>query len=283
MQQIQLTRPATPLIRVIAYWIATGIIVLETALGSEWDLARIQLVKDVLNHLGYPLYLLTILGIWKAAGAIVLSIPRFLRLKEWAYAGIFFVYVTAAASHFMVGDKSEPWSPLILALLAIVSWTLRPESRKWTVAAMASVPVSPTLGGTTRGRRITYWIVTILLAFFIISGGAAQLLGVRENVEGLARLGYPAFFVRILGSWKLLGGIAILLPRFRSTSLATATQLVKEWAYAGIVFAMSGAAASNIVSGMPSWHPMVNFVLLAFALISWAWRPMSIRVKTSAS
>lgn len=273
MQQIQLTRPATPLIRVVAYWIATGLIVLETALGSEWDLARIQFVKDVLNHLGYPLYLLTILGVWKALGAIVLLVPRFPRLKEWAYAGIFFVYVTAAASHFIVGDRSEPWSPLILALLTILSWSLRPESRKWTVPVRTS----------TRARRITYWIITILLAFFIISGGAAQLLGARENIAGLALLGYPAFFVRILGCWKFFGGIAILLPRFRSASIATATQLVKEWAYAGIVFAMSGAAVSNVVNGMPFWHPIVNLVLLAFALISWAWRPMTGSVKTSAS
>ena len=65
MEQIKLARPATTLLRPIAYWISTGLIVMETALGAEWDFARITFVKDVFAHLGYPLYLLTILGIWK--------------------------------------------------------------------------------------------------------------------------------------------------------------------------------------------------------------------------
>src|SRR5579872_1742853 len=132
MEQIKLARPATTLLRPIAYWIATGLIVLETAAGAEWDLARIDLVKQVFAHLGYPLYLLTILGIWKIPAAIVLVIPRFGRAKEWAYAGLFLVYTGAAASHFMRGDISQPWDPLILALLTTASWALRPESRKWT-------------------------------------------------------------------------------------------------------------------------------------------------------
>ena len=76
MEQIKLARPATTPLRLIAYWVTTGLIVLETALGAEWDLARIAFVKDVFVHLGYPLYLLTLLGIWKLPAAIVLVIPR---------------------------------------------------------------------------------------------------------------------------------------------------------------------------------------------------------------
>jgi len=252
MEQLRLARPATNLLRPIAYWVATGLIVLETALGAEWDFARIPFVKDAFAHLGYPLYLLTILGIWKLPAAVVLVIPRFGRLKEWAYIGLFLVYTGAAASHFMRGDKSEPWSPLILALLTVASWTLRPESRKWT-------PVSQPNRASTL-VRVTYWVVTILVAFSILSGGIFQLISAKESVDGIVRLGYPAFFVTILGFWKLFGGIAILIPGFPR---------VKEWAYAGIVFDLTGAAASNAMSNMPGWHVAAPLVLCVFTLLSW--------------
>ncbi len=134
MEQIKLDRPATTLFRPIAYWVATGLIVLETALGAEWDLARNDLVRQVFAHLGYPVYLLTILGIWKILAAIVLMIPRFGRAKEWAYTGLFLVYTGAFISHLMRGDTTEPWSPLALALLTVASRTLRPDSRKWMPA-----------------------------------------------------------------------------------------------------------------------------------------------------
>jgi uncharacterized membrane protein YphA (DoxX/SURF4 family) len=257
MEQVRIARPATTLLRPIAYWVTTGLIVLETAAGAEWDFARNDFVRQAFAHLGYPLYLLTILGIWKLPAAIVLVIPRFGRVKEWAYAGLFFVYTGASASHFMRGDTSEPWGPLVLALLTVASWSLRPDSRKWTPRMDQPVRVST-------GRRVTYWIMTILLVFCIISGGAFQLIGARESVEGIVRLGYPAFFVNILGFWKVMGGIIILIPGFPR---------IKEWAYAGRVFDLSGAAISNAVSGMPGWHVVVTLILLAITLLSWALRP----------
>jgi hypothetical protein len=210
MQQIKLARPATTLLRPIAYWIATGLIVLETAAGAEWDLVRNDFVRQVFAHLGYPLYLLTILGIWKLPAAIVLIMPGFGRAKEWAYTGLFLVYTGASASHFMHGDTSEPWSPLILALLTVASWALRPDSRKWAPGIEQPAPASLAI-------RIVYWTTTILVAFAMASGGAAQLFGARQNVEGIIRLGYPAFFLTIIGFWKLLSWI--LLP---STSPAPA-------------------------------------------------------------
>ena len=210
MQQIKLARPATTLLRPIAYWIATGLIVLETAAGAEWDLVRNDFVRQVFAHLGYPLYLLTILGIWKLPAAIVLIMPGFGRAKEWAYTGLFLVYTGASASHFMHGDTSEPWSPLVLALLAVASWALRPDSRKWAPGIEQPAPASLAI-------RIVYWTTTILVAFAMASGGAAQLFGARQNVEGIIRLGYPAFFLTIIGFWKLLSWI--LLP---STSPAPA-------------------------------------------------------------
>jgi uncharacterized membrane protein len=259
-------------VRLAFYWIATGLIVIETAVGAEWDLARIQFVKNIFDQLGYPYYLLTILGLWKIPAAIVLVIPRFGRVKEWAYFGLFLVYTGAAASHFMHGDTQNAWSPLVLTLITIASWWLRPPTRKWTPAPESLL--APRLAPRpARGRGITYWIFTGLLAFMIASGGIAQLLGARENVQGIQRLGYPAFFVTILGFWKLLGGIAILLPRLKRRTLDAALFLLQEWAYAGIVFTMTGAAVSNIVGGSPVWHPVVNMVLLAFTLISWVLRP----------
>jgi uncharacterized membrane protein YphA (DoxX/SURF4 family) len=261
MEQIKLARPATTLLRPIAYWVATGLIVLETAVGAEWDLVRNDFVRQIFAHLGYPLYLLTILGIWKLPAAIVLVIPRFGRAKEWAYTGLFLVYTGAVASHLMHGDISQFLDPLILALLTVASWALRPDSRKWTPAAGQNARAS-------RGLRIVYWTTTILIAFSIASGGAAQLLGARENVEGIVRLGYPAYFLTIIGFWKLLGGIVIAIPRFR---------LVKEWAYAGIVFDLTGAAVSNGVGGMPVWHVFAPLVLTAITIVSWTLLPLACR------
>jgi len=116
--------------RNIAYWIATGLIVLETVAGAQWDLVRNPYVTKVFNDLGYPLYLLTILGIWKIPAAVVLVIPRFPLVKEWAYAGLFFVYTGAVASHFFLNQNSAVIGPGILACILIASWYLRPLSRK---------------------------------------------------------------------------------------------------------------------------------------------------------
>jgi hypothetical protein len=83
--------------------------------------------------LGYPLYFFRILGFWKVLGAIAILVPRFPRLKEWAYAGIFFDLTGAAASVAAVGSYGvyafHIFAPLILAVLTVVSWALRPESR----------------------------------------------------------------------------------------------------------------------------------------------------------
>jgi uncharacterized membrane protein YphA (DoxX/SURF4 family) len=120
----------------------------------------------------------------------------------------------------------------------------------------------------TRARVSAYWIATTLIAFAIVSGGLAQACGVPETVQGVVSLGYPAYFVTILGAWKLLGGLAILAPR---------TPRLKEWAYAGIVFDLSGAALSYVAVGRPT-EITAPVVLLAIALVSWTLRPMSRRL-----
>lgn len=118
----------------IIYWIAT----VWLALGMV-STGIIQLLKqksgtggvDSIIHLGYPVYLLTILGVWKILGAIALLIPKFPLLKEWAYAGFFFVMSGALFSHIAVTDgASEIFPSVLLLILIVVSWYLRPVGRK---------------------------------------------------------------------------------------------------------------------------------------------------------
>lgn len=119
-------------IKIIAYWVLTGIVALETAAGAQWDLSRNDFVKQVFTHLGYPHYLLTILGVWKIPAFIAILIPKFPLVKEWAYAGLFFVYTGAVASHLAVGDEFAAWvGPLLFSLITVASWALRPASRKF--------------------------------------------------------------------------------------------------------------------------------------------------------
>lgn len=116
--------------RTIAFWIITAILAFELVLGGFWDLLRIPYVRQVILHLGYPLYLLTILGLWKLLAALALLAPRFPRLKEWAYAGIFFEMTGAAASHAAAGNSPITLiAPLFITALALASWALRPSSR----------------------------------------------------------------------------------------------------------------------------------------------------------
>jgi hypothetical protein len=118
------------LIKTILYWVTTSIIVLETAAGAQWDLARNPYVTKVFAELGYPLYLLTIIGLWKIPAAITLIIPRFPLIKEWAYAGLFFIYTGAAASHIAMGDYKAVWGLLVFSGITVVSWALRPANRR---------------------------------------------------------------------------------------------------------------------------------------------------------
>lgn len=123
--------------RNFVYWLATVLIALETLVGGVTDLVHggSMLVAGppvvgVITHLGYPIYLLRIIGIWKLLGAIALLIPGYPRLKEWAYAGIFFELSGASASWLMRDHNlTEAIVPMVLAMLAIVSWALRPQGR----------------------------------------------------------------------------------------------------------------------------------------------------------
>lgn len=117
-------------------------------------------------------------------------------------------------------------------------------------------------------KSAAYWITTILVAFFIGGGGVAQVLRVKGTVDGFVHiLGYPPYFVTILGVWKVLGAIAILAPRFPR---------LKEWAYAGIFFDLTGAAASNAsVGGYGAYgfHIIAPLAIAGLMVASWALRP----------
>ena len=118
----------------IIYWIAT----IWLALGMA-STAAVQLFKakdgqggtDMIIHLGYPVYLLTLLGIWKILGVIAVLIPKFPLLKEWAYAGFFFAMSGAVFSHIASADSvGEIFPSLLLLILTGVSWYFRPVDRK---------------------------------------------------------------------------------------------------------------------------------------------------------
>src|SRR6185295_4285196 len=123
--------------------------------------------------------------------------------------------------------------------------------------------ISPTM---TKRNNIIYWIATIWLALGMLSTGIVQLIKAPADVDAMARLGYPAYLLTILGVWKMLGVVAVLIPGF---------PLLKEWAYAGFFFAMSGAAISHIVVGHPASEIFPPLLLLILTVVSWYFRPAS--------
>lgn len=119
----------------IIYWIAT--IWLALGMLSTAIVQLIEMEEEVavtVQQLGYPTYLLTILGIWKILGVVAVLIPKFALLKEWAYAGFFFVMSGAIFSHIASGDSlNELFGPSLLIILTVVSWYFRPADRKIAV------------------------------------------------------------------------------------------------------------------------------------------------------
>jgi DoxX-like family len=121
----------------ITYWIATTWLALgmvSTAAGQLFKMKAGQGGVDMITHLGYPIYFITILGVWKILGVVAVLVPKFLLLKEWAYAGFFFVTTGAIYSHITSGDTVSAIFPsLLLLILTVASWYLRPADRKISV------------------------------------------------------------------------------------------------------------------------------------------------------
>ncbi len=116
----------------------------------------------------------------------------------------------------------------------------------------------------TKRTKITYWIATVWLALGMLSTGIVQLIKMKEEVVMMAHLGYPLYFLTLLGIWKILGVIAILIPKF---------PLLKEWAYAGFFFAMSGAVFSHVAMGDSAMDLFGPVLLLVLTVVSWYFRP----------
>lgn len=112
--------------------------------------------------------------------------------------------------------------------------------------------------------RIGYWIATILFCVGMGMGGYLDLAQPPEVVKGMGKLGYPLYFAKILGFWKLAGVVTLVLPGL---------PLLKEWAYAGFVFNLTGAAASHYFVKDPAGQIATPLVILAIGAVSWALRP----------
>jgi uncharacterized membrane protein YphA (DoxX/SURF4 family) len=123
-------------------------------------------------------------------------------------------------------------------------------------------------------RTIAYWVATALTAFVFLSGGVVDVGRFEFAAEGIKKLEYPLYFMTILGVWKILGGIVVLLPRL---------PLLKEWAYAGMTFNLTGAAASHFANGDPLKEILTPLVLWGIVAASWALRPASRRVSAAPS
>ncbi|WP_435923151.1 DoxX family protein [Paenibacillus sp. DYY-L-2] len=122
------------------------------------------------------------------------------------------------------------------------------------------------------GRRVAYWTVTIILAFSITLSGIGQLMRYGGNVDLVTDIGFPLYITNILGAWKLLGVIAILMPGLPR---------LKEWAYSGIFFLMTGAALSHAFAndyGDYGFHIILPLFYAALGMASWALRPKSRRL-----
>ncbi len=117
----------------------------------------------------------------------------------------------------------------------------------------------------TKGKLIIYWIATALLSFGMLGSGIAQIVHEQAMLDLVVPLGYPVYFLSIIGVWKVLGVIAILMPRFK---------LIKEWAYAGFFFLMTGAIISHLASGHYDVKAIIGPLMQTiFVILSWYFRP----------
>jgi uncharacterized membrane protein YphA (DoxX/SURF4 family) len=127
--------PRTPALRVV-YWVATALVAVAFVVPGVMHLVRAPHVAQDMAHLGYPSYVLGILGTWKILGAVAIVAPGVPRLKEWAYAGMMFDLTGAAVSRAVSGDgASMVIAPLLVAFMVLLSWRLRPTGRTLRDAA----------------------------------------------------------------------------------------------------------------------------------------------------
>lgn len=121
-------------------------------------------------------------------------------------------------------------------------------------------------------NKIIYWVATCWLSLGMVSTGIVQLIMMAEEVQKITTLGYPKYFLPIIGIWKLLGVVAVLVPK---------QPLVKEWAYAGFFFLMSGAIFTHLAVGDPLAEYFGPALLLLLTVVSWFFRPQDRRISLS--
>ncbi|ADQ16199.1 hypothetical protein Lbys_0423 [Leadbetterella byssophila DSM 17132] len=118
----------------IIYWVASIWLAVAMIASGIQQIFTIGGFVEIMERLEYPTYFSVILGVWKIAGVVTILIPKFPLLKEWAYAGFFFVMSGAIFSHLAVGDEAvELFTPIFLLVLTVVSWYFRPNDRKISI------------------------------------------------------------------------------------------------------------------------------------------------------
>lgn len=120
----------------------------------------------------------------------------------------------------------------------------------------------------SKAKRIGYWIATVWLSLGMVSTAIVQLIKMPEEVLKFTELGYPVYLLTLLGIWKMLGVIAVLLPLDRISFIGNCATTLRQWAYAGFFFAMSGAAYSHIVSGHGIGEIFPSLLLLILTIAS---------------
>jgi uncharacterized membrane protein YphA (DoxX/SURF4 family) len=122
-----------------------------------------------------------------------------------------------------------------------------------------------------RAKKIMYWVTTLLVATAYFVTGIGNLIPVAHIARDMSHLGYPPYFLYVLGTWKILGAIVIVFPK---------VPRLKEWAYAGMVFDLTGAAFSRSATGDPVMMVIVPVAIAGIVMISWALRPEAAMLKS---
>lgn len=122
----------------------------------------------------------------------------------------------------------------------------------------------------TKRNKIIYWVTTLWLALGMTSTGIVQIIKMDEEVQNFSNLGFPVYLMTLIGIWKILGVIVVLIPKF---------PLVKEWAYAGFFFTMTGAIISHLAIGEPIVKTLPPLLLLILTILSWYFRPEERKIK----
>lgn len=123
-----------------------------------------------------------------------------------------------------------------------------------------------------KSHKIIYWVATIWLSLGMLSTGIVQLIGMQQEVDNFTRLGYPLYLMTIIGVWKILGVVVVLIPKFT---------MLKEWTYSGFFFAMSGAVVSHLAVGSQAQELFGPLLLLVLTILSWYYRSASRKVETN--